>query len=241
MTPVLIVTKNNLELNKLCIESVRKQDVAVDIHVYDNNSTDGTREWIQQQPDITDHSQGKDLGVSAAWNLLLNTVLCDWDLSVAFVVNNDVILPPWFIRELSANSMLYRCEFITGIGVDSMEAISHPAPYQPPCPHPDFSSFALSRKVWDEIGPFDESMVLYSSDQDYHLRGWMKGVPMYKSNTPFYHVNSQTLKRSDPETRAAIEAQANSDRERLFQKWGVRAGSPEYSAMFSPENFGKDK
>ena len=71
--PCLILTRNNLELTKRCIESVRAQDCGdLFIRVVDNGSTDGTMQWLETFDDIQDWYFSDNNGVSAGWNLVLN-------------------------------------------------------------------------------------------------------------------------------------------------------------------------
>jgi GT2 family glycosyltransferase len=50
----VVVTYNRLSFLKICIESLREQTVKLhSIIVINNNSTDGTAEWLNVQPDLT--------------------------------------------------------------------------------------------------------------------------------------------------------------------------------------------
>ncbi|MBK6915081.1 MAG: glycosyltransferase [Ignavibacteriales bacterium] len=58
----VVVTYNRLELLKQCIESIRNQTQKLDkIIVVNNDSIDGTFEWLNSQEDIT-HINQKNLG-----------------------------------------------------------------------------------------------------------------------------------------------------------------------------------
>ena len=60
----VVVTYNRLEMLKSLIESIRRQTRRPDeIIVVNNSSTDGTGEWLNQQPDLTVLTQG-NLGSS---------------------------------------------------------------------------------------------------------------------------------------------------------------------------------
>jgi hypothetical protein len=158
-----------------------------------------------------------------------------WEFPHVFVLNNDIVLPRWFM------SSLLSCDvpFITGAPVNNMEAI---ATQQSPSlsPNPHFSAFLIRREAWNKIGRFDEALVNYCGDLDYHIRAHRLGVPLWNSNIPFYHETSSTLNNAPPMERRHIELQADADRETFYQKWGVRAGSPEYGALLTPETFGVD-
>jgi GT2 family glycosyltransferase len=232
MNPVLILTRNNLALTKRCVESVRKQDVPVELYVVDNGSTDGTEEWLGERMRGFYTKLGINLGVSWAWNHGLGYLLSPIMLASrthCLVIGNDTVLPPWFYREL----LSYDVPFVTGIAVDSMDAIQTPAPRMPLCPSPDFSAFLIRKDCWDKVGPFDERMKLYASDCDYHVRAHRLGVPLWKANVPFYHERSSTLRLAPPGEKAQIQEQANKDREMFRSLYGCLPGTKEYEALFN--------
>jgi GT2 family glycosyltransferase len=233
MNPCLILTCNNLELTKKCVESVRGQDIPTNIHIIDNASTDGTKEafprWNgpQSNPIMTWNEENK--GVSQPWNEGLDYWFRLRNADHVLVLNNDAIIPPWFYRQLLAQPY----PFVTGIAVDSMEdAFRSGVEIGKGVPHPDFSAFLIRKECWAKVGKFDERMKIYASDTDYHVRGHRAGVEMMKVNLPYYHVNSQTLKRANPSDREAIQSQANKDREVFKELYGCLPGTPEYQELF---------
>src|ERR1700679_895755 len=185
MNPVVILTHNNLELTKHCVESVRKQDIPVHIYVFDNYSTDGTQEWTRHEWEKPDFSAGwalENKGVSYGWNVSLERAFVSGAEHV-LVANNDTILPPWFYSEL----LMCKKPFVTGVSVNQMDQISSPPWPMPLQPHPDFSAFLITRECWKKVGPFDERMKHYASDLDYHVRAHRAGVNLWQANPPFYH------------------------------------------------------
>lgn len=223
MNPVLLLMRNNVDLTLRCIDSVKAQNVPTSIYVIDNETTEDTQA-ITECVDWYDRFDPQ-LGVSAGWNTGLEILFAEGAEHV-LALNNDAIIPPWFYRTL----LEYHEPFITGVAVDVMP--TEPAPECPLTPNPDFSAFLIYREAWEEIGRFDETMKIYCSDCDYHIRAHRLGIPLWKANVPYYHVNSQTLKRADPADRAAIETQANLDRERFRKLYGCLPGTREYEEMF---------
>ena len=67
MHPVLLLTHNNLDLTKRCVESICSQDLKTTIEIIDNGSTDGTPEWLSEQG-INNSKLGSNYGVSVGWN-----------------------------------------------------------------------------------------------------------------------------------------------------------------------------
>jgi len=224
---VLILTRNNLNLTKRTVESVQRQNMPTAIHIIDNGSTDGTVEWAQSH-NILMHAFPANVGVSGGWNRGLMSLFSDSRISRVFVINNDVVLPPFFMRELIS----YDAPFVTGIAVDNMEIIKELGARQPLQPNPDFSAFMIRRQAWEKIGIFDYRMKLYCSDTDYHVRGHRLGVGMFKVNVPYYHERSSTINHATPEERSQLHAQANKDREAFHSLYNCLPGSEAYAALF---------
>lgn len=224
VNPVVMLCRNALQLTKNAVRSVLEQDIPVQLHVVDNDSQDGTTEFLQS---CVTHLETfrPALGVSAGWNFALDRIFRKWDH--ALVVNNDVVLRPDTYRELLADGG----DFVTAVSVDNVAGIQGEW-RKAPRPHPDFSCFLIRKNVWDKVGAFDESMHLYASDGDYHLRMHKAGIEAYTIGIPFFHYASGTLKTASPGEKAMIQAQADRDRYRFEMKWGVKVGTAPYYAIF---------
>lgn len=228
MNPVVIVTKNCLDFTKKCVASVWAQDIPADVHLFDNCSNDGTKEWVSSDSAIVNHSWGVDLGVSAAWNYVLES-LFDSGAEYALAVNNDTILPPCFYRYLLSCNV----PFVTGVSVEDMAVITNPIPEPTElAPHPDFSAFLIRREAWEKVGSFDERMRLYASDCDFDIRARRAGLTLLNSLVPFYHERSSTMRLAPPHERQRIEEQANADRQVFRSKYGCIPGEPAYADLF---------
>lgn len=232
MNPVLMLTHNNLALTKRAVQSLDQQDIPNCIYIIDNGSTDGTPQWMGDTFGYMGTWTKQNRGVSYGWNFGLRTFFENRDKyrsEHVLVINNDVILPPWFYRQL----LEYDKPFVSGVSVDKMEQIEQPAPMGELSIHPDFSAYLIRREAWETVGPFDESMKLYAGDCDWHVQAERAGVKLYGAPVPFYHERSSTLNLASPEERAEIEAQANRDRQRFFEKWGCSPWGAGYDALFS--------
>lgn len=247
MNPVLILTHNNLELTKRCVESIHAQDIPTLLLSVDNGSTDGTYEWLQENG-ANGYGLRENFGVSRGWNLglshfFMHNGFLDHDSRWphVLVVGNDTVLPRRFYRTL----LSYDEDFITGIAVDDIKIIDavnaedlQEIPRQALSPHPDFSAFLIRWEFYSKYhgptigGPFDEAMVNYCSDCDLHIRGHQRGNGMWKVAMPFYHERSSTMRLAPPEEQAALHRQAGADREVFRKKWGCLPGTPEYEALF---------
>lgn len=235
VNPVLILSYNGLPLLKNCVDSVRKQDVPTEILIVDNHSTDGTREWITDQAVFSDKNQG----VSKGWNIGLKLLFEYAKKEHVLVLNQDVLLPSFFLRELLA----FNVPFVTGFPVDNMLDIG-PMMERPQTglsPYPCFSAFLIRRSAWEKIGKFTEpstpdaedGFFAWAGDCDYHVRGHRLGVGMFKSGVPFYHDGSSTIRNASDEEKKWFAERGNKDRAYFRKLYGCIPGEePAYSELF---------
>jgi GT2 family glycosyltransferase len=225
VNPCLILTHNSLELTKCTIASVLAQDIETTPYVVDNASTDGTVEWLRDRSIRHWHRSAN--GVSSGWNFgldyLFNTAQCEY----VFVANNDTEFRPDTYRTLIADGG----PFVTCVSVGDKEQLEWDGVIRKR-PHPDFSAYLIRREVWNKICKFDESMIYYASDADFHLRMHRSGIEAVTLGIPFFHYASGTLKNATAEERQQIEKQADLDRETFQRKWGVKVGSKQYYDLF---------
>jgi GT2 family glycosyltransferase len=227
MHPVLILTYNNFELTTKAVQSVYQQSIGrTTAYIVDNGSTDGTAEWAKDVG-ILMHAEKHNIGVSAGWNLGLNTLFWKHMYDEVLVIGNDTFLPEYFYGTLYN----HLDGFVTGISVDEVKSLAAPAKATF-TEHPDFSAFLISRQMWEAIGPFNERMPLYCQDCDMHVRAHKMGIKLMQSNTPFYHERSSTLRNARPEEGAVLRAQAETDRRTFKSIWGCIPGDEDYKKLF---------
>jgi len=235
MNPVLTLTHNCLDLTRRTVESIFSQDIPIDLMVIDNASTDGTREWLSAragQPGFHAIAGDRNYGVSHGWNWGLQYYFSNREVDYVMVVNNDILLPPWLYREL----LSYELPFVTGIPIESMAEFTERSSVLPvkckpaPCPH--FSCFLIRRAAWQQIGPFDERMIHYCGDLDYHVRAHRLGIPLLNAGLPFYHETSSTMHHAPLHERAEIEMQANQDRATFQSIYGCHPNGAKYADLF---------
>lgn len=88
---------NQLDYTKQFIASLDRQEVDFSrIVAVDNGSTDGTREWLQQQEFGAVVLNDRNLGCGAAWNQGALAMQSKWTI----VMNNDVICEPGWLANL---------------------------------------------------------------------------------------------------------------------------------------------
>ncbi|GAA1240171.1 glycosyltransferase family 2 protein [Oryzihumus leptocrescens] len=96
---VVVVSWNRLSLLATCIESLRHQDLdrgLFEILVVDNASTDGTAEWLNEQPDLRVIRNPQNRGFAGAMSQALAHVRTPY----LAMLNNDAVASPAWLREL---------------------------------------------------------------------------------------------------------------------------------------------
>ncbi|PNT99191.1 hypothetical protein CDQ85_03715 [Clostridium thermosuccinogenes] len=112
-TSIIILTYNNLEYNKLCIESIRKytEKETYEIIVVDNHSTDGTVDWLKQQNDLKLILNNKNYGFPKGCNQGIKAAEEGNDI---LLLNNDTIVTPNWLKNLK--KCLYSKDDIGAVG-----------------------------------------------------------------------------------------------------------------------------
>lgn len=93
-TSIIILTYNKIEYTKICIESIRKYTKldTYEIIVIDNNSNDGTIEWLLEQRDIITIFNDKNLGFPKGCNQGIEIATGD---NILLLNNDTVVTPRW--------------------------------------------------------------------------------------------------------------------------------------------------
>ncbi|MDF2804109.1 MAG: hypothetical protein K0S61_4012, partial [Anaerocolumna sp.] len=112
-TSIVVLTYNNVEYNKLCIESIRKytESGTYEIIVVDNQSTDGTVEWLKEQKDLKLILNDENFGFPKGCNQGIEVADKDNDI---LLLNNDTIVTPYWLDNLK--KCLYSDEKIGAVG-----------------------------------------------------------------------------------------------------------------------------
>lgn len=223
---IVLPVRVSVQMTKDCVRSLQAQDMPVDILAIDNGSEDGCSQYLRSA-DVQLITYPRTIGLSRLWNNALDMAFQYLKLPHALVVNNDTVLRPDTYRWLVADGG----PFVTGIGVSNHDQ-TRTTDATSKRPHPDFSCFLIRKECWDTVGRFDESMVTWASDNDYHVRMHRAGIDAHCIGVPFYHIASGTLKHMDGMKKELLQKQADSDRETFYRKYGCLPGTPEYEELF---------
>lgn len=230
---ILVPVRNGLRYTRAAMPTFLAQDIGdITVLVIDNESTDGTQQWLMTQPsNVVTWRQQTPLSVAGSWNRGLRWIF-DHGCEYALVVNNDVELRSDTYRHLAADGG----QFVTGVGVGDKAQVGDLRTPNPEGkrPHPDFSCYLIRREAYERLGGFDESYTGgYCEDADAHLRMHRLAIDAYCIDLPFYHVASGTLKAViSNEERDRIQKMADANRERFKQRHGVEIGSEGYYNLF---------
>lgn len=187
---VIIPTYNRLSMLKEALESVFSQDFqgAVEVIVVDDNSQDGTPEFIQQQyPDVHLIRLEQNLGAYGARN---RAILISQGQYIAFLDSDDLWQPNYLKTQIDALAGKEKCFCISAVVdwrvAEDQRRILLPNPnlekYSSPLHHllaeGSFictpSAVVFPRQVFTEIGLFDAAYRV-SGDNDLYIRCLLQG------------------------------------------------------------------
>lgn len=248
---ILMVTHNNLHLTREAIKSCKLQLPSTSLLVVDNNSTDGTQDYLRTGA-IHSIFITSPHSLAYSWNIGLRYLFSNSD--EVLVVNNDVILRSdthdalrfyashKYIQAAVPDDVArygHNRGFVTCRSVDStlkLRAVGDTNSLNlldTANLHPDFSCFMITKQTFKRVGDFDEKMFpAYYEDNDYHVRMHRAGITAISVDLPFVHHGAQTIKNCSRWERRQIEMGAARNAERFYSKYGCLPTSPEYARLF---------
>ncbi|HVS08891.1 MAG TPA: glycosyltransferase [Planctomycetota bacterium] len=241
LTSVIVLSCNALPKTRRCIESLRRAREAewpVEILVVDNGSSDGSAEWLADQPDLALIRNDRNEGAPRARNQALARARGDW---IAFLDNDVYVTQGWLARALyhgavdpsvgavclvaNRGSKDQQISYPGGDGVDEIEAFAaeRARDYaRRGLTTQLFTSFAVlvRRAVVEAIGGFDERFSPWGfEDDDYSLRilhaGWRNRVAQ---DVFVYHAHYDDARKSERH-RGLLQANWRE----FARKWGSGA------------------
>lgn len=239
-TAIIILTYNNLEYNKQCIESIKKHTVkdTYEIIVVDNHSTDGTVEWLKEQKDLKVILNDYNAGFPKGCNMGIGLASEECDI---LLLNNDTIVTPRWLENLQA--CLYSDKSIGATGAvsnhhENLQGVETTAN----CDNlEEMIAFAgqnnisssirweekifligfcllIKREVIDKIGLLDEMYSPgYVEDNDLSLRIITAGYKLMLCHDAYIYHYLGTAFRKDLDKFLPI---LYANREKFRQKWG---------------------
>lgn len=175
---IVIPVLNQLAYTQGCLSSLASDIAAgVQVIVVDNGSTDGTGAWLKQVHGITVIANAKNRGCAPAWNQGCRLAKdADW----VVVLNNDVLLPTGWLNKLIGaaeregfdvvspamreREQNYPFSEYAATFMERMAGVVRRGAAHGVC-------FAVSRRVFQKVGEFDESFRIGQfEDSDFFRR-----------------------------------------------------------------------
>lgn len=237
---IVILTYNNLDYTKVCIDSIRKYNGYdnCEIIIIDNNSTDGTVEWIKEQKEIKYILNDENKGFPAGCNQGIEISDKNNDI---FLLNNDTVIMPNSIFNLRmglysnenigatgsvSNSISYYQQvnvnydnFDGYIKFASKNNITDEEAYEERIKLVGFAML-IKRTVLDKVGNLDERFTPGNfEDDDISLRIVEKGYKLLLCRDSYiHHFGSVSFKDKPSKYRNLLKRNCK----KIEDKWGYK-------------------
>lgn len=246
---IVILTHNKLEYTKMCIESIRQytQTIPYEIIVVDNNSTDGTRDWLLAQTDLKIIANPSNVGFPAGCN---QGILAANGDAILLLNNDTVVTHMWLSRMVSClysdpqigavgpvtnNSSYYQSIPVTYNTMEAMQDFAREFNTVLPVRTEDRLKLVgfcmlIKRSVITNVGLLDESFSPGNfEDDDYSVRMILAGFRMMVCHSVFIHHFGSTSFRDNPSEYQSLMQRNQS---KFISKWGF---NPTYSMFIRHE------
>lgn len=250
---IIILTLNNLEYTKKCLDSIRRFcSPSCEVIVVDNGSTDGTREYLKIQTDVKYHFNNKNLGFSGGCNVGIHMANPKNDI---FLLNNDTILTENALFTLRMG--LYENEKNGAAGAITNNAGNHQIineifqsldeylhygfTHNIPCTDSlEFRilliGFALliRRSAYEKTGDLDEQFFPGNfEDNDYCTRLILNDYNLVLCKNSFiFHFGGKSFSLLENNNETTYSSSYLTNQQRYIDKWHIR---PYYSQFGRPE------
>lgn len=236
---IVIITYNQYEYTKKCIESIKKfTRIPYRILIVDNASTDKTREYLKKLTDIDVIYNDENKGFPIACNQAFSKSYDDY----AIILNNDVVVTEGWLERMveiaEADSSIGlvgpTSNKVSGLQIDTnakYESIDKMYLYSRKIleknygqvqyfPRIAFLCTLIRRDVIDRIGGLDERFTPGNyEDDDFCLRAQLAGFKTVIAKDVFiHHYGSKSFKAEGVEK---YNQQLSISKEKFVEKWGA--------------------
>ncbi len=240
-TSIIILTYNNLIYNHICIDSIRKytKENTYEIIVVDNNSTDGTREWLKEQKDIKSILNDENVGFPKGCNIGIAASGKENDI---LFLNNDTVVTPRWLDNLkiclysddkvgATSAITNNCSNYQSVSVPYSDVkdmipfaeannVSNPQKWEGKVRLVAFCML-IRRDVLNKIGVMDEQFTPGNfEDDDLCMRIIESGYKMMLCNDSFiHHFGSSSFNKDYTEFNNVL----TTNRKKIEDKWGFNS------------------
>ena len=258
-TSIIVVTYNNLSYTKKCLQSINRYTEAntYEIIVVDNNSEDGTYNWLKKQKNIRLILNNQNYGYPYACNQGIKIANKNNDI---LLLNNDIIVTKnWLIN---LKRCLYSRKKIGAVGsvsnhqenqqgvtftydnfstmqkIATKNNISNPLMWEEKVFLIGYC-LLIKRECLNKIGLLDVNYSPgYVDDNDYSIKIALSGYKQYLCHDSFIHHYLGTEFRKDLDSFYKL---LNKNREYFWQKWHFKTDNFDILDTYSYPFLSKDK
>lgn len=240
-TSIIMLTHNQLEYTKLCVSSIREftEPGSYELIIVDNQSTDGTKEWLKEQKDIRVIYNDYNAGFPAGCNQGIRIAKGEQIL----LLNNDTIVTSNWLINLS--NALNSSPTIGAVGPvtnsasyyqaipTSYQTINEMFQYAETFNRPDMAKWEyrlkligfcmlIKREVIEKVGLLDERFTPGNfEDDDYSYRIIKEGYNLLLCKDTFIHHFGGTSFSQYAEEYTPL---MKTNSEKFEMKWGFNPG-----------------
>lgn len=232
---ILLACYNRKELTKRCLNGLNKQlkyhtDKSIDIYVFDDNSSDGTKEMLKEEfPKVNIVSgNGRTYWCKSMYHLMKKAVAVHYDFYL--MVNDDVNFYDDAIETVfnSYNLAKQMCGIvgatqsvvsgrITYGGRDKQENLLIPSGSIQKCMWANWNCFLIDSETVNKVGIIDGKYEHSWGDFDYSYRMHKLGIPIYVAS----HYIGVCESNSDDRTFRDITLSRRERLKKLFSPKGM--------------------
>lgn len=203
-----IPTYNRYDKLIKCLKSVNQSSLVARVTIIDNGGK------LSPEPDFSVHTPGKNMGVAASWNWLIQNI------SEPLLICNDDI--EFGENDIRAFYDAYQTSEAGLFYTDNVDFLNM------------FSCFMVRPVTIEKIGYFDEAFYpAYFEDCDYFRRMVLAEISWQSVPTNIIHAASSTLKGYNSTQMIKHHADFNKNQDYYKEKWG---GMPTFETFNSPWN-----
>jgi len=223
---IVVPVMNKLHYTKECLRDLFQTTYnGADIIIINNDSNDGTKEFLSQAEGIKVISNHKNKGCAASWNQGVEQSNSDW----VIILNNDVRLPGGWLDNLLSSAVLKGTDIISpGMreGELNYDLENYATNYTQRMQNtyrkwtPSGVCFAVKKSVFSKVGLFDENFhVGQYEDADFFRRCKNYKLNMGITGSSFiHHFGSVTQKLIQSESACDYSLK---NRTYHRQKWKI--------------------